>query len=984
MKKYLSLLLIWLILVMSIPGFSQSGTSGRIRYGATLPATCSPSTGDVYFLTANPNPGLYQCPSTNTWQRSGPGSVTSIGLALPNIFSVSGSPVTTSGTITATLASQTANKAFLSPDGSSGTPTFRKIVTGDVNTANLSGNATTIGTTTGSLPSNNLAAFDASGNIKDSGIASGSFSSLSAPIHTVLLGTGTGTVGHTATGTSGLCLVSNGSGADPTYQTCGTGIPASGTYTSEKSLCSSGCDFSSLSSAIASIGSTPQTLIVADAITVGSNQTVPSTLALRFAGVGKLTISDGFTLTDLGLIFAPVRQIFFNATIGHGTVNCGNTSATNSTDGFTPQQKTYWAEWWGAIGDNVTHSADQLDAAFLALPNGSTMRLGGKFYYLEHGVTIAAKVSCSIIGNETLSGVSGNLNKPIFVYHGTAGGTVFTAINVYSCTFHGFGIYGSDGSGDVTHQAATNFFLTELAGYVPSITSRCYLTGLTLWALSTRTDWVGISINNGGGGADGNNEHHVIRECEFAGQNSLTDVTVKQQGINFGQSQVQRVVIDRNNFSSLSVGVLVGGGNFLATYNVFSNVGTPWYLNAPNDNCLIMGDDIENAGRLVNVVSTNGPFSLVFMAGKYGGIGGGTNVGSSDAQATAPIRNEGGARISFYNCNINNAGTVGQDFGPYLVGGPLAGTGAGTVEFYNCLIGTANDIGALYAPGFSTLQTRYVAGEQDLRWGGGVNDNRNLLSAAPPTVGSLRPLIELKGPAATTPADPVTLVGALGIGGLYPPNISGLTQTGTTGVATYRFSVIAVDSVGRRTAHRIDDFIGTTVGNATLTGSNYLTLLWYSVTPTPDHYEVYDINPSNSSQWRLVTNFTPTGAFTESYNIQANPSGPYVGNQPTYNEAGLINFRNLVLFPTELAIPDGTTTPNVRLSNDIVLANSGATLITNFLNGTEGQLLRIRPTDNNTTIQNNGNLNMVGGNLLLVSGIPITLIFRSSVWYRLR
>lgn len=62
----------------------------------------------------------------------GTGTVTSVGLSMPSIFTVTGSPVTTSGTLTATLASQSANLVFASPDGASGTPTLRKIQTDDL------------------------------------------------------------------------------------------------------------------------------------------------------------------------------------------------------------------------------------------------------------------------------------------------------------------------------------------------------------------------------------------------------------------------------------------------------------------------------------------------------------------------------------------------------------------------------------------------------------------------------------------------------------------------------------------------------------------------------------------------------------------------------------------------------------------------------------------------------------------------------------
>lgn len=68
----------------------------------------------------------------------GSGSVTSVALSMPDIFTVSGSPVTTSGTLTASLASQSQNLIFASPNGSSGTPTFRSLVAADIPTLNQS------------------------------------------------------------------------------------------------------------------------------------------------------------------------------------------------------------------------------------------------------------------------------------------------------------------------------------------------------------------------------------------------------------------------------------------------------------------------------------------------------------------------------------------------------------------------------------------------------------------------------------------------------------------------------------------------------------------------------------------------------------------------------------------------------------------------------------------------------------------------------
>lgn len=74
----------------------------------------------------------------------GSGTVTSVGLSLPAIFSVSGSPVTTSGTLTGALANQNANLIFAGPNtGAASAPTFRSLVAADLpNTAVTAGSYT--------------------------------------------------------------------------------------------------------------------------------------------------------------------------------------------------------------------------------------------------------------------------------------------------------------------------------------------------------------------------------------------------------------------------------------------------------------------------------------------------------------------------------------------------------------------------------------------------------------------------------------------------------------------------------------------------------------------------------------------------------------------------------------------------------------------------------------------------------------------------
>jgi hypothetical protein len=64
---------------------------------------------------------------------AGAGTVTSVGMSMPAIFSVSGSPVTTTGTLAATLANQSANRVWAGPtSGGAAAPTFRALVAADI------------------------------------------------------------------------------------------------------------------------------------------------------------------------------------------------------------------------------------------------------------------------------------------------------------------------------------------------------------------------------------------------------------------------------------------------------------------------------------------------------------------------------------------------------------------------------------------------------------------------------------------------------------------------------------------------------------------------------------------------------------------------------------------------------------------------------------------------------------------------------------
>jgi len=96
----------------------------------------------------------------------GGGTVTSVGLTVPSIFTVSGSPVTTTGTLALALAPESANTVFAGPaSGSAAQPTFRMLVASDIPSLNY---IPTAGTTT----VNDIATFNntTGSSLQDSGL----------------------------------------------------------------------------------------------------------------------------------------------------------------------------------------------------------------------------------------------------------------------------------------------------------------------------------------------------------------------------------------------------------------------------------------------------------------------------------------------------------------------------------------------------------------------------------------------------------------------------------------------------------------------------------------------------------------------------------------------------------------------------------------------------------------------------------------------
>jgi hypothetical protein len=144
----------------AIAGGGTGQTTASAAFNALSPLTTE---GDLnyYHSISNARLGIGsngQCLTSNgtdpLWGScsTGTGTVTSVGLSMPSVFSVSGSPVTGSGTLTATLATQNAHLIMAGPtSGGPAAPTFRVLAGADLPapTASSLGGVESLSCTTG-------------------------------------------------------------------------------------------------------------------------------------------------------------------------------------------------------------------------------------------------------------------------------------------------------------------------------------------------------------------------------------------------------------------------------------------------------------------------------------------------------------------------------------------------------------------------------------------------------------------------------------------------------------------------------------------------------------------------------------------------------------------------------------------------------------------------------------------------------------------
>lgn len=313
---------------------STGGVSLYSDYNLTVP-TANPiatdsygnyavfTTSGLYLLQVTPQTGLtynYYF-SAGGAGGGGTGTVTSVGLALPaSTFTVSGSPVTTSGTLTGAFATQAANMALLGPaSGADAAPTWRLIVPGDL-PFTYSGNTTELATVSGAATTGDCAVWNSSGNLVSMAC------------------------GGAPGGASGQLQTNNGSGGFSAYSTPGVVAVEGG-------------------------GATPTPATLAILTTAFGGSTTPSSTSQVLAATSsstadwrQLTADDilpGFTISSFGCVACTTVEI--GATVSNPAFTASYSStpasaAITNTDGISSPTNLTTPFTSGTVTGSFTHT----------------------------------------------------------------------------------------------------------------------------------------------------------------------------------------------------------------------------------------------------------------------------------------------------------------------------------------------------------------------------------------------------------------------------------------------------------------------------------------------------------------------------------------------------------------------------------------------------------------------------------------------------